>query len=274
MARKVPSFLVLTGDGINCERETARALDLAGAAARIMHINDVLDDPAGLSAFDGFAIPGGFSFGDELGSGQIMALKIRYRLGDAFFSLVEKKKPIIGICNGFQVLVKLGLLPFPREQERVLALAANDHGRFINRWAGLQVDRDSVCLWTKGLSSAYLELPIRHGEGRIVFRPGEEEHLYGMLVRQKQIPLTYAEDVNGSYGKIAGLTDPSGVVLGMMPHPEAFVSKATFRAAQRDTFGRGDGLLIFENIVRLLEGKDHWSSPFMREESERKKGAC
>ena len=270
MSKKIPSFIVIAGDGINCERETARAIGLAGGTVTVIHINDLIAAPETLKGCDGLAIPGGFSFGDELGSGQIMALKIRHKLGDAFFSLVEKKKPVIGICNGFQVLVKLGLLPFPKGQERVLALAPNEHGSFINRWVGLHVDKESVCLWTKGLAASYIELPIRHGEGRIVFRQGEEEKLYNMLVRQKQIPLTYAEDVNGSYGKIAGLTDPSGVVLGMMPHPEAYVSKATYRTPHRDTFGRGDGLLIFENIIRLLEGKDYWSSPFMREESEKK----
>lgn len=270
MSKKVPSFIVMTGDGINCERETARAIGLSGGTAVIHHINDLILNPGVLDGCDGLAIPGGFSFGDELGSGQIMALKIRHKLGEAFFSMVAKKKPIIGICNGFQVLVKLGLLPFPKGRERVLALAANEQGGFINRWVGLDVDKESVCLWTKGLPSSFLELPIRHGEGRIVFRQGEEEKLYDMLVRQKQIPLTYTEDVNGSYGRIAGLTDPSGVVLGMMPHPEAFASKATYKTPHRDVFGRGDGLLIFENIIRLLEGKDYWSSPFMREESGKK----
>ncbi len=273
MSRNTPSFIVLSGDGINCERETARAIELARGSAKIVHINDLLASPEILNDHEGLAIPGGFSFGDELGSGQIMALKIRHKLGDAFFSMVEKKKPIIGICNGFQVLVKLGLLPFPKDQERVAALAANDHGRFIDRWVGLHVNKDSVCLWTKGLPASYLELPIRHGEGRIVFRQGEEEKIYNMLLRQKQIPLVYTEDVNGSYGRIAALTDPSGVVLGLMPHPEAFVAKATYRMPQRDALGRGDGLLIFDNIVRLLEGKDYWGTPLARGEGERKHGS-
>jgi phosphoribosylformylglycinamidine synthase I len=248
-----PLFIIVAGDGINCERETAAALIQAGGDSKIVHINDLLENPKMLETAEGLAIPGGFSFGDELGSGQIMALKIRHKLGSAFFDMIEKKKPVIGICNGFQVLVKLGLLPFPAETERRVALAANESGKFIDRWVSLEVNPKSVCLWTKDLPLSTLELPIRHGEGRIVFRTGEEEALYQTLVKQGQIPLTYTVDVNGSYGRIAALTDPSGVVLGLMPHPEAFVSRTTYRASQLDA--KGDGLFIFENIVKYLGGR-------------------
>src|SRR4051812_35674067 len=146
---KNPLFIIVAGDGINCERETARAVELAGGSAKIIHINDLLDAPEILKSADGLAIPGGFSFGDELGSGQIMALKIRHRLNEAFYGLVRQKKPVIGICNGFQVLVKLGLLPYPDAKERIIALAPNEQGQFINRWVEMDV-KESVCLWTKG----------------------------------------------------------------------------------------------------------------------------
>ena len=251
-----PLFIIVAGDGINCERETAAALVQAGGDSKIVHINDLLENPKMLEAAEGLAIPGGFSFGDELGSGQIMALKIRHKLGSAFFNMVEKKKPVIGICNGFQVLVKLGLLPFPAETERRVALAANESGKFIDRWVSLDVNPKSVCLWTKDLPLSSLELPIRHGEGRIVFRSGEEETIYQTLVRQGQIPLTYKEDVNGSHARIAALTDPSGIVLGLMPHPEAFVSQITYRSSQQNTAAKGDGLFIFENIVKHLGGRN------------------
>ena len=251
MTKKNPLFLVMAGDGINCERETAAALELVGASVKIVHINDLLEVPQMLAAVQGLAIPGGFSFGDELGSGQILALKIRHGLGDAFFKMVEDKKPVIGICNGFQVLVKLGILPFPSEPARKLALASNESGRFIDKWVTLNVNLQSVCQWTKDLPFDSFELPIRHGEGRIVFRNGQEDDMYQTLVEQGLIPLTYTEDVNGSYGRIAALTDPSGMVLGMMPHPEAFVSKITYRKTGQQ--GDGDGLLIFKNIVRILK---------------------
>lgn len=250
-----PLFIIVSGDGINCERETAAALIQAGGDSKIVHINDLLENPNMLETAQGLAIPGGFSFGDELGSGQIMALKIRHKLGSAFFNMVEQKKPMIGICNGFQVLVKLGLLPFPAEAERRVALAANESGKFIDRWVSLDVNPKSVCLWTKDLPLSTLELPIRHGEGRIVFRTGEEEAIYQTLVKQGQIPLSYTADVNGSHGRIAALTDPSGVVLGLMPHPEAFVSRMTYKSSQQDAAAKGDGLFIFENIIKYLGGK-------------------
>ena len=247
-----PSFLILCGDGINCERETAKAFELAGGTAQIVHINDVLDNKNMLGDFQGLAIPGGFSFGDELGSGQIMALKIRHKLGDAFFEFVAAGKPVIGICNGFQVLVKLGLLPFPTTLERALALAPNAQGGFINRWVKLDVNTKSVCKWTEGV--AQMELPIRHGEGRIVFK---DEKLYAELLASGQIPLVYTEDVNGSHGKIAGLCDASGLVLGLMPHPEAHVYRATYKSPETEFMNDGDGLMLFKNIVRVIEGRDN-----------------
>ncbi len=252
---KKPKFIVLAGDGINCERETAFALDFSGAESQIIHVNDLLASPEVLKAADGLAIPGGFSFGDELGSGQILALKIRHKLGDKFFKMVEGKKPIIGICNGFQVLVKLGLLPYPDAKDRILALAANESGQFINRWVSLNIDPQSVCLWTQGLDKTVIELPIRHGEGRIAFKAGEEKKHYDALVSQGLIPLTYAEDVNGSYGRVAALTDPSGTVLGLMPHPEAYMFSETYKmpGTQRTA---GDGAMIFQNMLRIMKGEE------------------
>ena len=253
--KQKPLFIVLSGDGINCERETAFALDYSGAQSKIVHVNDLIAAPEMLKTADGLAIPGGFSFGDELGSGQILALKIRHKLGDKFFKMVEAKKPVIGICNGFQVLVKLGLLPYPAADARILALAANEQGGFINRWVGLNVDAKSVCLWTQGLEKKTIELPIRHGEGRIAFKNGEEEKHYTALMQQGLVPLTYTEDVNGSYKRIAALTDPSGMVLGLMPHPEAFMFRETYKNTGSPT-DKGDGALIFANIMRIMQGEE------------------
>jgi phosphoribosylformylglycinamidine synthase len=248
---KSPLFLILSGDGINCERETARAVELAGGAAKIVHVNDLIAAPETLKAADGLAVPGGFSFGDELGSGQIMALKIRHGLGDAFFGMVRAGKPVIGICNGFQVLVKMGLLPFPDAPEKVAALAANESGSFQDRWVRLEANKNSVCKWTQGLDA--IDLPIRHGEGRLVF---SDDSIYETLKKNGQIALTYTEDVNGSTGRIAGICDPSGMVFGLMPHPEAFVARATAAAPQRDTQAKGDGIRLFENIVKFMQGQD------------------
>lgn len=245
-----PRFLILSGDGINCERETAQAFKLAGGDADIVHVNDLMEAPFRLGHYQGLAIPGGFSFGDELGSGQVLALKIRHGLMQEFFRFVDAGRPILGICNGFQVLVKLGLLPDYKE-ERSIALAQNVHGRFIDRWVNLEVNEKSVCLWTKDLAGR-LPIPVRHGEGRLVFKPGHENELYQRLEKHDQIVFRYESDINGSYDRIAGLTDPRGLILGMMPHPEATVSSLTGKLHSNSP-GEGMGLLLFKNIIQYLK---------------------
>lgn len=246
-----PNFLVLSGDGINCERETAAAFEESGATSTIVHINDLLESKTRLNQFDGLALPGGFSFGDELGSGQILSMKIKHGLSDEFKSFVESKKPIIGICNGFQVLVKLGALP-SFEREREIALAHNISGEFINKWSKMKVNK-SVCKWTHDISEAEIELPVRHAEGRIIFKQGQEVSIYNRLIKNGQIPFTYTEDINGSYERIAGVCDESGMILGLMPHPEAYLYKATYRKHCNDVHSKGDGILLFENIVNYLK---------------------
>lgn len=253
MGMRKPLFLVLAGDGINCERETASAFTHAGGDAEIMHVNDLMAAPEKLAGYDGLALPGGFSFGDELGSGQILALKIRHSLGDAFSRFVAKKRPVIGICNGFQVLVKLGLLPFASEGERLCALAPNAQGGFIDRWTAL-LPQQSHCIWTAGMT-APLRLPVRHGEGRIVFAEGRGAELHAQLAQNGQIPLCYETDINGSYARIAALCDTSGYVFGLMPHPEAFMHAETAPKAQ--TGVHGDGFMIFDNVIRHLQGQEN-----------------
>lgn len=214
------SALVLCGDGINCERETASALALAGFDPRLVHVNALIDDPGILNDMDLMAIPGGFSFGDELGSGQVLATKLKARVAGKLSEFVGHRKPVIGICNGFQVLVKLGLLPSPRMAGQV-ALATNSSGQFQNHWVTLEAP-DSRCIWTKGLRHAAdtpLQMPIRHGEGRLLCRPGSDA--YAVMESEGMIALRYTDDINGSIGRIAGICDPTGVVFGLMPHPEA-----------------------------------------------------
>lgn len=254
---KSPKVLVLTGDGINCERETARAFRLAGADPQIVHINDLLENPKSLQSYEAMAFPGGFSFGDDLGSGQVLALKLSLVLGDELKHFVESKKPVIGICNGFQALTKLGLLPEPFGV-RSMALARNSHGHFLDRWANLEAEKSSICIWTRNLASeGAFGLPIRHGEGRVVFAKGEEESIHRQLSQKGQIVLRYSEDVNGSHGRIAGVCDPTGLVFGLMPHPEAAVSllqhPLSTRMQNRD--GEGVGLRFFKNCVSYLAEK-------------------
>lgn len=252
---KSAKVLILAGDGINCERDTARAFSLAGADPKILHVNDLLENPKSIHEYEAMAFPGGFSFGDDLGSGQVLALKLSLVLGDEFRGFVEAKKPIIGICNGFQALTKLGLLPQPFGP-RTMALARNSSGNFLNRWATMTVENESVCIWTKNLQEPFA-LPIRHGEGKVAFIKGEEETIHRALQQNGQIVLRYSEDVNGSYGRIAGVCDPKGLVFGLMPHPEAAISRLQYPDSTRlaDRTGEGIGLKFFRNCVSYLREK-------------------
>ena len=240
------NVLVLAGDGINCEKETAWAFELAGASPKIIHINDLLQNKTQLQRFQILALPGGFSFGDELGSGQILALKIKHQLSEEFNRFVADQRPIIGICNGFQVLARLGVLPGIGQ----MALAPNESGGFIDNWVELSVNHSSVCKWSSLIEVDAIELPIRHGEGRVVLKNNQ---LLEQLQRQGQIPFCYRSNVNGSIGNIAGVCDPTGMILGMMPHPEAYLFEATYRSSKDNMQAAGAGQGIFKSIVHYLQ---------------------
>ncbi len=250
-----PNALILCGDGINCERETAQAFNLANADVKIIHVNDL--SPKHLERAQILALPGGFSFGDDLGSGQALAIKLQARLQEELKIFLEKEKPIIGICNGFQALARMGLLPYPFEK-RTLALTKNHSGEFINSWVELAVQDQSPCIWTKKLQKT-IQLPIRHGEGRVVFPFHEGPKIHNNLSQNGQIPLRYTTDVNGSFGRIAGICDPKGIVFGLMPHPEAACSQLLYPQSsslvEKDRTSPGIGLLFFESCIEYVKGK-------------------
>lgn len=253
MERKNINVLVLTGDGINCETETAFAFSEHGVKARIIHIYDLIHAPELLESAHILALPGGFSFGDEIGSGQILALKLKYSLGTELKKFVDANKIMIGICNGFQALVRLGLLPRPFE-ERMMTLTHNRQGHFIDRWVDLDVP-NSKCVWTKSINQQKIALPIRHGEGKIVFAGDSDaqERTYKTLFENKQIALTYVDDVNGSFKKIAGVCDPSGRIFGLMPHPEAAVSSWLSPSGNAKSESVGIGSSFFENGINYIQ---------------------
>ncbi|MEC8623974.1 MAG: phosphoribosylformylglycinamidine synthase subunit PurQ [Bdellovibrionota bacterium] len=264
-SKKKPHFLVLAGDGINCEQETKLGFEKAKAKTTIIHINELLDRPKLLRDYQGLAFPGGFSFGDELGSGQVLALKCKRGLKDELNLFVEKESPIIGICNGFQTLLKLGLLPFPGEKREV-GLAPNREGTFQNYWVKLKAPPSkSVCHWTEGIfdgdESCEFELPLRNREGRITLKKGSEDKIYNKLLKNGQIPLQYSDQLRPlakfQHESIAGLCDPKGLIFGLMPHPEASLFEATHRIHYKkrckDPDQKAWGQKIFDNIVGHLK---------------------
>jgi phosphoribosylformylglycinamidine (FGAM) synthase-like amidotransferase family enzyme len=208
--------LVISGDGINCERETARAFTDEGAQARILHVNEFLAQPKVLLEHSIFCVPGGFSFGDELRSGKILAEKMRVTLSEIFSEFTRKGGLTLGICNGFQVLIQLGAFgdTLAKDAPRSSTLATNDHGKFWDQWVTLEItDQAAKSPWFRNLHGN-LQLPIRHKEGRVV--PKDEAS-----AKTFRIPLRYEKAVNGSYQQAAALIDPTGQILGLMPHPEA-----------------------------------------------------
>lgn len=254
--------LVLTGYGINCEVEMAHGFRLAGAEPTIAHLADVLDGPVDLHDFHALALPGGFSFGDHLGAGQALANRLRHStFWPELLRFIAEGKLVWGVCNGFQAMVKLGLLPaLEGVGSREVTLVANDSGRFEDRWVRLAADPASPCVFTRGLTT--LELPIRHGEGKLVTRPGvlerlETAHLAPLrYVDAKGQPAEdYPANPNGSPGAIAALCDPTGRLFGLMPHPEGYLDATQHPAWTRRvgaSLVAGAGLGLFRNAVSAV----------------------
>jgi phosphoribosylformylglycinamidine synthase I len=266
-----PKALVLYGYGLNCDYETAYALSQAGADAVRVHTTDLLENPQILWDYHLMTVTGGFSWGDEHGAGVILALRLKLALGSALAEFIAAGRLVIGICNGFQVLVNLGLLPgLPgRPDARLAALIPNDCGNFRDAWVHLKA-LPSQCVFTQGLDS--LELPIRHGEGKFY----AEGPVLAEMADRGQIALKYATpsghaamgrfpyNPNGSLMDIAGICDATGRVLGLMPHPEACVSTfqhPTWTRNKESSRRRGEpypdkagaGLALFQNAVHYLQ---------------------
>ena len=237
-------FLVLSGVGINCEKESAHALSSVGIDTKIVHLTALRKSPGVLRSYQGLYLPGGFSFGDDLGSGKVLSLIIEQCLKDEFYTFVDARKPILGVCNGFQVLVQLGLLP--KRKQQCVSLIPNKGGHYINTWVSLKVTKHQGP-WFNQCPKTDILLPIRHGEGRIIF-----DKTFVEKERERYTALKYQHDVNGSCENIAGLTDETGLVLGMMPHPEAAVDKRTSPLGGHQN-PSCDGRAIFKSIANYLK---------------------
>ena len=265
--------LVLAGYGLNCDNETAYALELAGASARRVHINSLIDGSVSLDDFQIMVFVGGFSWGDDHGAGVIQAVRLKTNIGDKLLEFVDKGNLVLGICNGFQTLVNLGLLPgFAGDYKtRSIALTFNDCGNFRDDWVSLKVNPSSPCVFTKGFD--FLELPIRHGEGKFYSGKAVIERLFenNQVVIQYALPDgnpaegKFPFNPNGSINDIAGICDPTGRIFGLMPHPEAFnhwtnhpdwtrYKEIMKRGGKKPDSNLTTGIRIFKNGVDFIEG--------------------
>lgn len=258
-----PRVLILTGLGLNCEAETEAAFAMAGAQPEKVHLLDLLDGtaPRKLADYPLLAFIGGFAFGDHLGAGSVFANKIRWRLYDDLLAFIERGGLAIGICNGFQTMVRLGLLPGLDRDFRTprATLMPNDRPGYRDAWVTLGFDPASPCLWTRGLGT--MDLPSRHGEGKFVAPPATarrltEEHLVvaRYLGADGQPTEEWPFNPNGSSDGIAGICDPSGRLFGLMPHPDAYLypfhhPRWSKRKLQGRAAGEGDGMKLFRNGV-------------------------
>ncbi len=255
----VPRVLVLHADGTNRDLEAARAFELAGAQPEIVHLNQLRMHERRWTDYQILALPGGFSYADTLGAGRLLALDLKTYFADETREFIQSGKPVIGICNGFQALVKAGLLPWPDQASACATLTFNAAGHFECRWVTL-MPQSQTCLWTRGLE-ALIECPVAHGEGNFVL---SDQAMVNALRARDQVALVYAHpngapaqgeypfNPNGSVADIAGICNPQGNVLGLMPHPEDHVSPFQHPRWTRGEQGRL-GLRLFENGVRYAE---------------------
>ncbi len=268
------NVLIQTGYGLNCDLETAHAFELAGATPSRVHINSLIDGSVKLENYQILVFGGGFSWGDDHGAGVIHSVKLRTHMGEKLLEFIGKGNLVIGICNGFQTLVNIGLLPgFDGDyKRRSVALTYNDCGNFRDQWVYLKVNANSPCVFTKDMD--FMELPVRHGEGKFYSNPESLER----LEENNQIVLQYAlsdgspssgrfpHNPNGSIKDIAGICDPTGRIFGLMPHPEAFhhftnhpdwprIMEMKRRKGLITESKITPGVRIFENAVNFIRSR-------------------
>jgi phosphoribosylformylglycinamidine synthase I len=242
--------LILRAPGTNCDGETAFAFERAGAAVDSAHINQLVRRDRLIADYQIVVIPGGFTYGDDVSAGKILANELKLKLGGDIQKFVEGGGLILGICNGFQVLVKAGILP-PLADGQRLTLAGNDSNRFECRWVYLKVNQDSPCIFTRGIEAMYL--PVAHGEGKIMAEKATLNKL-NVVARyadaQGNTKAGYPCNPNGSADSIAGICDATGRIFALMPHPERFIRWSQHPRWTRETPRQhGDGLAIFLNAV-------------------------
>ena len=256
-----PKALVLYGYGINCDHETKYAFERAGANAERIHINELISGDHSLEEYQILSLPGGFSFADDIGAGKVFANKFKYNLEEQLQRFISEDKLIIGICNGFQTMTKMGILPGLENDYRtqLTTVTYNDAGRFEDRWVYLTV-LDSACVFTRDIERLYL--PVRHGEGKFIPKDAD---VLKKLYANKQVVLKYCDkdgdihagypwNPNGSVDAIAGICDVTGKIFGLMPHPEGYLFRTSHpRWTREELPEEGMGLKVFKNAVTYFK---------------------
>ncbi|MHC4981604.1 MAG: phosphoribosylformylglycinamidine synthase I [Planctomycetota bacterium] len=259
MAR--PKALVLRAAGTNCDRETKYALELAGFEANRVHVFRLMENPPALREYQFLVIPGGFSYGDDVAAGKILANQMLHHLAEELNEFLAAGKLVLGICNGFQVMIKSGLLPWgkvaPGEVHRDVTLAWNDSGLFEDRWVHLRCDSEKCVFLPKG---EIIALPIAHGEGKFIPRDAtvldalrEDGQVSVRYVDARGNPGPYPINPNGSVDDIAGICDRTGRAMGLMPHPERFIDLTHHPRWTRGGISRADGRIFFERASDFLK---------------------
>ena len=237
--------LILRAPGTNCDLETKFAFEQAGSAVDLAHINELLRHGELLSNYHIMVVPGGFTYGDDISSGKILANELRTGLADSMRQFVADGRLILGICNGMQVLVKSGILP---GNATPLTLTNNDSGKFECRWVYLKVNRSNQSVFTKDMDMIYL--PVAHGEGKVVTDPGKVKPALSYCDSRGNTTAGYPFNPNGSVANIAGISDATGRIFALMPHPERFIRRTQHPRWTRERSDRtGDGMQIFNNAV-------------------------
>ncbi len=256
----IPRVLILRAAGTNCDYETRYAFEKAGAKADVVHINVLLANKKLLNDYHILALPGGFTYGDDVSAGKILANQIKYNLEEDVKAFVHEKKLILGICNGFQTMVKAGLLPFMHKQQQEATLTFNDSNKFEARWVYLKIcSNKSVFIKDSDVSMIYL--PTAHGEGKFITK---DKTVMNELTTNSQVIFRYVNEhgeeagypwnPSGSVQNIAGICDPTGQILGMMPHPERHIETTQHPRWTRNGIKEwGDGLFIFKNAVQYVK---------------------
>jgi len=267
---KVPSIgdgmtkarvIVLRVEGTNCDEETVIAFEEAGASVDLVHLNELKRGKKSLEDYQILCIPGGFTYGDDIAAGKIFAVHLKYALWNELRKFVDESKLVLGICNGFQVLVKMGLLPnVDGSMEQQATLAFNDCGHFVDRWVYLKHENRGSCPFTRGIKGLTF-VPVQHAEGKFVAsekildKMEENDQIVFRYVNSKGEYAGYPWNPNGSMRNVAGICNPEGNVFGLMPHPEKYIHKYTHPCWTRlpNLPEEGDGLTIFKNAVEYAE---------------------